>query len=378
MPYQNLKRQVLAEINLNHFIHNLTLVKQRLNPQTQIMLVLKADAYGHGALQLAKVALEQGINYFAVATFEEAMRLREQYQEARILILGYTLPSHALEAIKYHIEMCVYDIHTAKAFSKIASIHNMQALLHIKLDTGMGRLGYQLNEQNLQEIQEIFHLPHLRIQGIFTHFATADCADSDYLIKQYTDFQSFLALLPNLSNVLLHCANSASIFHARQTHMDIVRLGIIAYGLQPSFQMNMRDINLKAVMSFKANIVHIKEIDKYQSVSYGRTFVATKRTTIATLPVGYADGYMRLLSNKAEVLIHGKRAPIVGNICMDHCMVDISEIDNVKVGDCVLLFGYDEYHNELNVDELAARINTINYELVCAVSKRVPRVYTRF
>lgn len=244
MPYAKLKRQVWAEINLNHFIHNLIITKQHLPNSTQLMLILKANAYGHGALELAKVALEYDISYFGVATIEEAMQLRCKYKQARILILGYTLASHAIDAIKHNIELCVYDIDTAKDLSKLAYAHNTQALIHIKLDTGMNRLGYQYNQQSLKEIHDIFGLPNLIIKGIFTHFAMADSKDLSYLFKQYNDFQSFLKALPNSKNVLLHCANSAAIFNANQTHLDLVRLGILAYGLKPSNQMNIQNLRL--------------------------------------------------------------------------------------------------------------------------------------
>lgn len=366
------KFQVWTEINLKHFSHNLSLIKQKLNPKTQILLALKADAYGHGALELAKVALKHNVSYFGVARFEEAMELRQKFKKVKILILGYTPSFYVKEAIKEDIELCVYDLAMAKAFSQMACKQNKKALIHIKLDTGMNRIGYQYNQKNLEEIKKIQNLKYVKVQGIFTHFATADNKDL-YFEKQFKDFKNFLSSIKVPKSTLLHCANSAAIFNAKKTHLDMVRLGIAAYGLKPSLQMG--DLALKAVMSFKAMIVQIKELNKGESVSYGRTFIASKKMKIATLCVGYADGYMRALSNKAEVLIKGKRAKVVGNICMDQCMVDISKIENVKVGDSALLFGYDENNNELSVDELAKHLGTINYELTCAVSKRVKRIY---
>lgn len=366
------KFQVWTEINLNHFSHNLSLIKQKLNPKTQILLTLKADAYGHGALELAKVALEHNISYFGVARFEEAISLRRKFKKVKILILGYTPEFYAKEAIKEDIELCVYDLAMAKTLSKMACRENKKALIHIKLDTGMNRIGYQYSQKNLEEIKIIQSLEFIKLQGIFTHFATADYKDS-YFEKQFKNFKNFLSLIKIPKDTLLHCANSAAILNAKKAHLGMVRLGIAAYGLKPSLQM--QNLALKAVMSFKARIVQIKELQKGESVGYGRAFIASKKIKIATLCVGYADGYMRALSNKAEVLIKGKRAKVVGNICMDHCMVDISEIENVKVGDSALLFGYDENNNELSVDELAKHLSTINYELICAVSKRVKRVY---
>ena len=374
MAHRELKRYVYAHIHTDHFIHNLKLMRQYVPKQTRLMLVLKADAYGHGALTLGKIALENGIYQVGVATFDEAMELRSYLPQAKILILGYTPPSVVDEAIRHNIELCVYDIAMAKALDQSAKTQNKKALIHIKLDTGMNRIGYKCDEKSMNEIHEIAKLPHIKISGIFTHFASAD-NDLEYLRMQYECFRSFVAKLPKTTNTLLHCANSASIMNANETHLDMVRLGIIAYGLKPDFNMNMQGINLKPVMSFKAHIVHIKEISPNERVSYGGTFVTSKKTKIATLPVGYADGYMRLLSNKAEVLVRGKRAKVIGNICMDQCMIDVSDIDDVQIGDCAVLFGYDDLGNMLSVDELAKHIGTISYELVCAVSKRVARVY---
>ena len=373
MPYKNLRRHVWAEISKQNFIHNLLLIKRRLKTNVELLIVIKADAYGHGALELAQVAIENGISYFGVATFDEAMELRERFREARILVLGYTLPNNAKEAVIHNIELCVYDKHVAEILNRIAKQHNMQANIHIKLDTGMNRIGYECNKKNLEEIKEILAFSNLDIKGIFTHFATADSNDLSYTEEQYNRFQDFISLLQK-KHIPLHCANSAAIINAEYSHLDIVRLGIVMYGLKPRVDMDMKGLDLKAVMSLKANIIHIKDIEKHQSVGYGRTFIASENTRVATLPIGYADGYMRLLSNKAEVLIQGRRAKIIGNICMDQCMIDISQVD-AKIGDCVTLFGYDSIGNEIKVDELAAQINTIGYEMVCAVSKRVPRVY---
>ncbi|MDY5822888.1 MAG: alanine racemase [Helicobacter sp.] len=374
MAHKDLKRYVYANIHTDHFLHNLKLIREYVPQRTHLMLVLKADAYGHGALKLGKLALTHGIYQLGVATFDEAMELREHLTQAKILVLGYTPPSVVDEAIKHDIELCVYDIDMARELNKSAKRQNKQAKIHIKLDTGMNRIGYQCDSKSLNEIHEIAKLSNVFIRGIFTHFASADC-DLGYLNLQYERFCAFVSLLPKHEDTLLHCANSASIMNASKTHLDMVRLGIIAYGLKPSFAVDMQGLELKPVMSFRAHIVHIKEVDANECVSYGGTFITHKKTKIATLPVGYADGYMRLLSNKAEVLIRGKRARVIGNICMDQCMVDVSDIEEVKVGDCAVLFGYDDFGNILSVDELAAHIGTINYELICAVSKRVARVY---
>ena len=384
----NLRRQVWAEINRSHFAHNISLVKRRLDSKTRLLLVLKADAYGHGASALARVGLEQGAHYFGVATLDEALELKEalvpkpgaiNLAAPKILIMGYTPPSSAKEAIEENLELCLYELGWAMELDKIARGLRRRAKVHLKLDTGMNRLGYQLNAKSLSEIERILSLDNIEVVGLFTHFATADSMDLSHLDKQHREFLDFVKAIKGLGSFkdcapILHSANSAAILSAPQSHGDMVRLGIMAYGLRPSLEMDMKGLDLRAVMSFKARVVCVKDIEVGGAVSYGRRFIAPKKTRIAVLPVGYADGYMRLLSNKACVLIRGQRARVVGAICMDHCMVDISEIPGVMVGDCALLFGEDNGAH-LSVDEVASHLGSINYELVCAVSKRVYRVY---
>lgn len=367
-----LTREVWAEINLRAFAHNLRRIRN-LAPKAQMMLVLKADGYGHGALALGECALGLGISYFAVATFDEAMELRGAFKESSIFILGSTPLCNATKIVKHDIEVCVYNKNLAEALSKEAQKQNKKAVIHIKLETGMNRIGYSYNPQSLEEIHYIARLPHIHIKALFTHFATADCADSRYLHTQEQRFLDFVHAID--TKVLWHCANSAAIINAPQSHYDIIRPGIMSYGLKPACDMDMQGLDLKPVMSLKAKIVHIKEIQPNQSVGYNQNFIAPKTLKIATLPIGYADGYMRLLSNKAEVLIHGHRARVVGNICMDSCMVDVSAITQAQIGDTAVLFGTDEHGGELSVDELAQHVGSINYEMVCAISRRVPRVY---
>ncbi|RDU65102.1 alanine racemase [Helicobacter sp. MIT 14-3879] len=375
MSYNKLKRYCWAEINIANFTNNLHIIKNKLNKNTKILCVVKANGYGHGAIKLAKAALDFGVYQLGVATLEEAMELRENYKNARILILGYTPPNLAKEVIKNDIELCVYHKEVAIELSKEAKKQNKVANIHIKLDTGMGRIGYTWNKKNLDEILYITKLDSINIKGVFTHFSSADELNCQYTKKQYKIYNKFIEFLNNnrVNNFIKHCSNSAGIITYPNAIEDMARIGIIAYGLKPSLDINIE--GLKAVMSLKAKIVHIKTLPKNCSISYGRTYTTNKKAKIATLPLGYADGYMRLLSNKAEVLVKSKRAKVVGNICMDQCTIDISNIDNVKIDDEVTLFGYDKFNNELSVDELAKHVGSINYEIICAISNRVPRIY---
>ncbi len=373
----SIKRDVVAEINLNNFEHNLDLIRHNIPAKTLMLAVLKADAYGHGALKLAEVLLKKGVEYLGVATLDEALELRARFLNARILILGYIPYSAIGQALDNDIALCVYQYEFAQALNKEASKRGKKAHIHIKLDTGMGRIGFECNTKNIQEILSIAALSFVQVDAIFTHFATADEEDKSYLHQQYKTYSNFIYELhqKGMSNFLKHCANSASIISHPYSCCDMVRAGIVLYGLKPSQNMDMKHFDFKSIMTLKTKIVHLKTLSQGQSVSYGRKYIADKKCIIATLPIGYADGYMRLLSHKAQVLIRQQRANIVGNICMDYCMVDVSHIHDVQLYDDVVLFGYDDFGNELSVDELATHIGTINYEIVCAISKRVLRVY---
>lgn len=374
MLHKHLNRYCYAEINLNNYAYNINLIKSILPKEHKILCVIKANAYGHGANEIAKVALENGIYQLGVATISEAMNIRKLYPNAKILILGYTPPALLKTAIKHDIELCVYHKDIALRISNIATKLNKIARIHIKLDTGMGRIGYLCNNQSLEEIVAISKLSSIKIAGIFTHFSSADELDSTYTQKQFTTYQNFINKLEQkgISGFIKHCSNSAGIFSYKKAILDMSRLGIITYGIKP---MKEFSLDLKPVMSLKARIVHIKSLPKDSAISYGRKFITKEPSIIATLPIGYADGYMRLLSNKAEVLLKGQRAKVVGNICMDQCCIDISHIKDVKIGDEVILFGSDEFGNEISTDELAKHIGTISYEIICAISSRVPRIY---
>lgn len=365
-----------VEVNLDKLIDNIHEIRRLTNKKAEIMAVIKANAYGHGATEIAPILLNNGINRLAVARLDEAIELRHKGITAPILVLGYVFAKQAKLAVLYGIDVTIFDYKIAKIFSDEAVKQKRTVRIHIKIDSGMGRIGYRIDEEYLKEIKDISKLPNVVLEGIFTHFAAADSLDKSYTKQQYEKFKFICDKLKenNIKINICHCANSATIIDLPQYHQNMVRAGIILYGLYPSKEVNIKNINLKPIMSFKCKVAHIKKIKKGDSISYGRKFIADKDYKIATLPIGYADGYTRLLSGKAQVLIHGHRANILGNICMDQCMVDISNIPNVKKGDEVVIFG-NQGKECISVDELAERIGTINYEIVCMIARRVPRVY---
>lgn len=373
----NRMRPVWAEIDLDSLAHNMREIRRLTHPNARVMAVIKADGYGHGAKIIAQTLLDNGADLLAVAVLDEAVELRKAGFDVPLLVLGYTSPQQYAEVVRYDIKQTVYALTSAQALSAEALRQKKHAKIHIKIDSGMGRIGYAPNEEAANEIVQISKLPGIDIEGIFTHFAIADDLDKNYTGEQYERFSSFCAELDRLGVhiPLRHCANSAAIIDLNGMHMDMVRAGIILYGLAPSQEVRLDTIDLKQVMSLRARISHVKTIDAGQSVSYGRKFIADKPTAIATLPIGYADGYTRMLTGKAYALVHGVRARVVGRICMDQCMLDVTGLD-VSVGDEAVLFGR-QGEGFISIDELAEALGTINYEIVCMINKRVPRVYRK-
>lgn len=366
------ERQTWAEINLDALTHNIKEIKQLLKKETKFCAVVKADAYGHGAIIMAKTALSAGADTLAVAILGEAIELREAGITAPILVLGYTPPSQAPLLVAFHITQAVFSLDVATAISHAAVAAGVTAKIHLKIDTGMSRIGVNCREAG-SFAAEVAALPGLEIEGAFSHFATADSTDKTYAQVQYHCFQEALQQIEarGITIAIKHIANSAAIVDMPEAHLDMVRAGIILYGLWPSREVQ-RKIHLKPTMRFKTRIAFLKDVEAGTSVSYGRIYTADQPQRIATLPVGYADGWPRALSNKAQVLLHGKRVPLIGRICMDQCMIDVTQIPEAKPGDEVLLFGGPD----LPAEEVAAQIDTISYELVCMVGKRVPRKYT--
>lgn len=371
-------RAAWAEVDLDALAHNMREVRRLAKKNALVTAVIKADGYGHGAKKIAQTLLDNGADRFAIAVVDEGIELRRAGFKVPILILGFTDKERAEEIISNDLESAVYSWDLAEAISKEAQRQGKTAKVHVKIDSGMGRIGLQPNNDSVQLIKKISQLPNVVIEGIFTHFAVADAKDKAYTEGQYEKFRWICNEL-ELENVKInirHCGNSATIIDLPDMHMNMVRAGIILYGLEPSDEVLLDRIDLKQVMSLKVRIAHVKEIEAGQSVSYGRKFIAEKKTKIASLPIGYADGYTRMLSGKAEALVKGKKVPVVGRICMDQCMIDVTGIDDVKVGDEVVLFGKQD-GSFIHIDELAEKLGTINYEIVCMIGKRVPRVYIK-
>lgn len=367
---------VWAEINLDYLAHNTKEVRRLTQPQSLCTAVIKADAYGHGALTCAEVMLANGADRLAVARIDEAMELRRNGINAEILVLGYTPLESAEAAIDHRITLTVYQTDLAIEYAKLAQELGKTLKIHVKVDTGMGRIGYSDKEASVADLLEIATLPYVEIEGIYTHFACADETDKSSVNKQFARFEVFLNALKQkgLTIPIAHCGNSATIIDLPEMHQDMVRAGIILYGVEPSPNVHLERIDLLPVMSWKAKITHVKPLKEGESVSYGSVYTAERDRIVATVPIGYADGYSRILSGKADVLVHGTRCPVIGRICMDQCMVDVTEVGDVKVGDIALLFGEHE-GERLPAEELAEHLGTVNYELLCMRSRRLPLVY---
>lgn len=370
-------RPVWAEINLDNLANNMKEIRN-VSKSKEIIAVVKADAYGHGAVDIAHTLLQNGATRLAVAVISEAKELRRSGIKCPIMILGFTPQSMICDLIKYDIEQTIFSYEMASQMSAFAVKENKKIKVHIAVDTGMGRIGFLPEEKYADEVYKISELPNIIIEGLFSHFSTADEKDKAYTNYQFDRFNFFYDMLEKrgVSINIRHIANSAAITEMPETHFEAVRPGIILYGYYPSDEVIKERINLKPVMCVKTNIVHIKELDKGEYISYGRKYKTEGKTIIATLPVGYADGYSRLLYGKAKVIINGKFAPVVGRICMDQCMIDITQIDNVKNGQEVVLLG-ESNGIKYNADDMAEDLGTINYEILCMVSKRVPRVYIK-
>ncbi|MDN5345461.1 MAG: alanine racemase [Clostridia bacterium] len=370
-------RPVWAEIDLDAIAYNVCAMKRLLAPQTEIMAVVKANAYGHGAVPVARTALANGVTWLGVATLDEALALRREGITAPLLILGYTPPEDAGRVVAAGISQTVFTLEQARCLSDAAQAAGTRARLHLKIDTGMGRLGF-LPDQAVAAIPAIARMPHVSLEGIFTHFAAADAADKSYTRRQLSLFQRVITELEQqgITFPWRHAANSGAIIDLPETYFNLVRAGIILYGHYPSSEVQQGRLNLRPAMTLKTRIVLVKEVPAGTYISYGCTYRTTGPARIATLPVGYADGYSRLLSNRAEVLIRGRRASVIGRICMDQCMIDVTAVPEARAGDEVVLFGC-QGGKTLPVEEVAAWMGTINYEILCLVSGRVPRVYSR-
>ena len=372
-------RLTWAEIDLKALAHNINEIRKQTPGNTAMMAAVKANAYGHGAVEVARTVLENGVSHLAVARIEEAVSLREAGIDAPILLLGYCQNEYVDEAIDLNIHVSVNSVADAKRLSTEALKHGKTLFIHIKIDTGMGRLGIVTNgnvKNAFLDVQEIVSMEGLHVEGIFTHFAKADSIEKSSALAQLNDFTELLSMISEAGIIIkyIHAANSAASIEMPNAHFNMVRPGISIYGLWPSNEVKRSDVELRPVMSLKSQIIQLKAVDAGFRVSYGGTYVTQKPTVIATVPVGYGDGYDRGFTNKGVMLVRGVRANIVGRVCMDLTMIDVGHIKDVAVGDEVVVFG-SQGSEQISADELADLINTINYEIVTTIMPRVKRVY---
>lgn len=367
--------RVHATIDLDAIKKNVQEVKNVVGDSTKVMAIIKADGYGHGSVACADALTKIGVDAFGVAILDEGIILRKRGIKQPILILGYTSEYQFTRMIQYKLTQTVFEFEMAKNISKYAVAMNKTAQIHIKVDTGMNRIGFKDCDENIEVIKQISQLPNIQITGIFTHFARADEEDKTAALKQLARYENFVNKLEDngVSIPIKHISNSAGIIDFPQARFNMVRSGIMTYGLYPSKEVSM-DFPLYPALSLKSHIIFIKEVEEGQGISYNHTYITKRKSKIATIPVGYADGYPRALSSKGRVLVRGQYAPIVGRICMDQFMIDVTDIDGVTDLDEVTLVGRDG-DNYISVEEVADMAGSFNYEFVCGLSRRVPRVY---
>ena len=367
--------RVKAEINLDAIHENVANAKALTKPGTKLMAIIKADAYGHGAVMVAHT-LEDVADAYGVAILEEGIELRQSGINKPILILGYTPAPLYPAMIKYDIATAVFEYDMAEKMSEAAEKIGKKAKVHIKLDTGMSRIGFKQDDESLEVIKKIAELPGIEIEGCFTHFATMEEKDKTKAMKQFERYMDFVERIEDVGIKIpvKHVSNSAGIIEKQEVNLDMVRDGICVYGMYPSDEVDKTKLKLTPAMEIKSYVSFVKTLEAGVEIGYGGTYITTKQTTVATIPVGYADGYSRALSNRGRVLIKGKSFPIIGRICMDQFMVDISELPEIKQGDEVTLVGRggDEY---ISIEEVADMSYSFNYEFVCDIGKRIPRVY---
>ncbi len=366
-------RPVWAEINLDNLAHNIREVRRVTAKNTKIMAVIKADGYGHGASPIGQTLLENGADCFAVATLSEAIRLRLDYPTTPILILGYTPNEMAPDVAKYQLTQTIYNVEQATYYNDYAAANNTVIKVHLKIDTGMSRLGFMWNDQS-DRVVRCFDLKNLDVEGVYTHFARADEIDKAFTKLQVSRYLNVVERIENagFKIAIKHVSNSAAIIDLPQYNFDMVRAGIMLYGLYPSSDVDVSKVKLREVMALRARVANVKTLPSGIGISYGHKYSTDSEQIIATLPLGYADGFTRMLSGKGDVLYNGARLPIVGRICMDQCMIMANK--DIKIGDIVTLFGKDHHHFK-SIDEVANALHTINYEIVCMIGKRIPRSY---
>lgn len=373
-----------AEINLSAIAHNVRAIKALVGEKCRLMAVVKADGYGHGMGRVAATALENGASALAVARIEEGVRLREQGLRAPILVMGYTPARCVRDLIAHDLTQTVWSADDARALSEQAAADGATLAVHYKIDTGMGRLGKAVVTEDrdagmaaaVQEALIINGLPEVALKGVYTHFASADEADKTGVKKQLDLFSRLLGKLEaaGITSLVRHAANSAAAIDLPEARLDMVRSGIAVYGLYPSTAVDRRRVALQPAMTLKTRVIQLKKVPAGTTVSYGATYTTPRPTTLAVVPIGYAEGYNRLLSSRGHMLVNGKKAPVVGRVCMDLTVLDVAGIDGVRVEDEVVVLG-KQGGEQITVEEIAAALNTISYEVVTSVTDRVPRVY---
>ncbi len=378
MKLQPFQKRTWANIDLDAAEHNYHVIRGQLKPTTKLCCVVKANGYGHGAVQLSKLYENLGADYLAVSNIEEAIQLRNADISTPILILGYTDPRCASQLEEYEIAQCVFSREYGEALSECATEQRVELKIHIKIDSGMGRIGFQCTEDDLEHALDVCCFPGMKVEGIFTHFASADEGDlgKEYTLGQFNKFMGAVRYLESkgIRFDIRHCANSAGIFDYPEMHLDMVRAGIVLYGLQPSNALHNPG-EIRPVLTLKTIVDHIKMVHQGDYISYGREYRADQDMIVATIPIGYADGLWRSnYPNHMVVEVEGKLAPIIGRVCMDQSMIDVSDISEATVNSKVTVYGS---YGMTSVDYIATANQTINYEIVCAIGERVPRVYKR-
>ena len=371
-------KRTWAEVDLDAIAHNMREIRKITNPSSQIMAVVKADAYGHGFLEVTRTLLENGADRLAVAVLQEGKQLRSRGVTVPILILGASGLGSIEDLINFDITPSVFTYEFAKALSYEAERKEKVTKIHIKIDTGMSRIGYLAgddNEEIADEIIKISRLPYIEIEGIFSHFAASDEYDASYTHLQFDRFTDVCQRLESrgLNIPIKHICNSAGIMMYPEMHLDMVRPGVILYGMYPSDEVDKSRLDLIPAMTLKSTVTHVKEVEAGRGVSYGREYITKGVTKIATVPIGYADGYLRRLAKEGKMIVNGVKVPIIGRICMDQCMIDVTNVNNTDRGDEVIIFG----RKGVTIDDLAKWLDTINYEVACVIGKRIPRIYTK-
>jgi alanine racemase len=369
-------RPAWVEINRKKAIHNFLEVRRAVGPNVKVCAVVKADSYGMGSVELSKMYLENGVDMLAVAVISEAFELREEIKGTDILVLGYTPEEFYDDAINNNITLAIYDYNLAEKLNTVAKSLNKKAKVHIKVETGMNRLGFLPTEENADKVAQIAKLENISIEGAFSHQAKADEKDKTTAHKQAERFISFIKMLEarNVTIPVKHIANSATIIDLPEYYFDMVRPGIILSGFYPSDEVKMDYLKFEICVTLKARVANVKTIESGEGVGYGHLFSATKSTVVGTIPLGYADGYSRLLSNKGYIVVKGIKCPILGKVCMDQFMVDLTNVDNPQIGDEAIIYG-DGTDGAMTAEDVANMRGTISYEVLTNLGKRLPRIY---